>query len=139
VEDPKYQNHSDEEPMQSLATASRLANIGAKEEKQKEEQLPHFSDLGSCNEGAISNKKSKFKPNFIDEDFSNVDDVIDQGQGKEKNYDNYSQHNVSRDFEQRESLTFKPDHILRSQNPKSSDVPMSFGNNILHRGNDYDD
>lgn len=144
MEDPKYQNHSDEEPMQSLATASRLANLGAKEEKQKQQHLPHFSDLGSSIGGATSSKNSKFKPNFIDEDFNNVDDVVDQGQSKEKGSENYSQNNISReyeqrDYEQRESLTFKPDHLLKSQNLKSSDVPMSFGNDVFGKGNDYDD
>lgn len=120
-------NKNDDLPTYSLATASKLAALGPKDqacESKEEFNLEHTDNLKASDSG-------EFKQNKIHVDFDNLDDnVTDQGQIKDDASDNRSM-NESNNFQSRDSLSFRPNNMLKVNNPKSTDVPMSFGYGVL--------
>ena len=54
----------------------------------------------------------------------------DQGQAKEDASENRS-FGESKNYDQRDSLSFKPTHILKAPQNNTSEVPMSFGGGML--------
>ena len=128
VENQNDNEVKESEPMQSLATASRLANIqrSDNENVQESNKIEQFSSKEGDNE-----KTSK--SNII-VDFENLnDDIGDQGQLKDDSiYDNRSSQNLSKDIEFKDSLTFRPEGMLKTPQDISN-TPVSFGGaNMLH-------
>ena len=117
---------SEDIPPQSMATASRLANLEEKD-NQFVDDLPEFAENENENENDVSHEHKSI--GIIDPDEE------DQGQSH-SNYDDEekSNQNVSIDIH-RESLTFKADGYLKTnQNPNMpSASPMSFGGALLKK------
>ena len=130
--DDSEKRESDEVAPQSLATASRLACLEPKD--QKSTQSKFGSDLDKIAEADEYSKDKK----KIHVDFENLDDnVTDQGQVKDDHSDNKSL-SESKSIEPRESLSFKPNHILKAPAQSTSDVPMSFGFGVLGPNSNHD-
>ena len=126
--DDSNNNANDDMPSHSLATASKLAALDPKErasENGNDFNLGHTANLKSSDSG-------EFKKDKIHVDFGNMDDnVTDQGKEKEDVFDSHSQ-NDSNNYQSRDSLSFRPNNmLLKTNNQKSTDVPMSFGIGVL--------
>ena len=138
VENPENKPNCNE-PEYSLATASRLADIKRSDDydnNQKKDKISITPENIEDRETINGQKKN------IVVDFDNLnDDVEYHPQHKDESIsDNRSSQHTSNHMDMRDSLTFKPEGMLKVPHQDASNTPMSFGACVFEtRKNEHDE